>query len=170
MVSWFLSCGFVVVVSFIFGYYFAPLPLPGSRNAWAPIKFLNWPDPDIPAIRLAVDDHSSVSAQHNIGAHFSQRREIYRYPNKVGEVKIIILRLDIPTTSSEALRQHLGLELSEYLSSIEHLLSSKEYGVLLWDDPWLVFERGLADHRPYKQIEQKLDQLRKEWQISPIKS
>ncbi len=156
--------GFVVVAIFISGYYFAPLPLPGAQNAWAPINLLNWPDPNLPAIRYAIGDHSSVSAQNNVGAHFSQRREIYCYPNNMGKVKMIILRLEIPTTSSEALHQHLGMELPEYLTSIERLLSGKEYGVLLWDDPWLVFERGLADHRPNKQIQQKLDQLRKEWQ------
>lgn len=159
--------GFVVVACFISGYYFAPLPLPGARDVWAPINFLNWPDPTLPKIRYAIDSLSSVSAQHNVGAHFSQRREIYCYPNNVGKVQVIILRLEIPTTSSEALHQHLGMELPDYLTSIERLLSGKEYGVLLWNDPWLLFERGLADYRHHDQIENKIHQMRKEWQINP---
>jgi len=158
--------GFVVVANLFLGYYFAPLPLPGARNAWSPVNYLNGPDPRLPEIRYAVGEKASVSAQHNIGAYFSQRREIYCYPNSVGKAKKIVLRLEIPTTGKAVLRQHLGMDLSEYLSSVEDLLSSKDYGVLFWNDPWLVFERGLADHRSHKQIERKLEQLRKEWQIN----
>ena len=39
------------------------------------------------------------------------------------------------------LDSHLQMDRTEYVASIEYLLSSKEYGILVWDDPWLVFGR-----------------------------
>ena len=175
----------MVITSFILGYYFAPLPLPGAKNVWAPNHFLNLPDPVIQTIRSEVGDKASISAQANIGAHFSERKEIYRFPNKVGEADAIILRLESPTTNinnlpeqmesdrkylTTTLDAHLQMDRTEYISTIERLLFNNEYGILYWNDPWLVFKRGMTNHGSYKQIEQKLNQLRKEWQIGPMKS
>jgi uncharacterized membrane protein len=174
--------GFVVITIFILGYYFAPLPLSGAKNAWAPVHFINLPDPIIQTIRSEVGDKASVSAQGNIGAHFSQRKEIYRFPNKIRDVDTIVLRLESPTNNinnipeqmksdrkylTSTLDAHLSMDRIEYIATIEHLLSGSKYGILYWNDPWLVFKRGLADHGSYKQIEQKLNQLREEWQINP---
>jgi len=95
-----------------------------------------------------------------------------------------VLRLESPTAninnfpdqlkthrkySISMLDNHLQMDRAEYIDTIEHLLSGNDYGVLFWNDPWLVFKRGLADHEPRKQIEQKLNRLRIKWQISPIK-
>jgi len=173
--------GFVFITSTILGYFFAPLPMPGAKNVWAPNHFLNLPDPIIQTIRYEVGDKASISAQANIGAHFSQRKEIYSFPNKVGEADAIILRLESPTTNinniSEKMKSdrkyfattldaHLQMDRTEYISTIERLLFNNEYGILYWNDPWLAFKRGLTNHGSYKQINQKLNQLRKEWQIN----
>jgi len=177
--------GLAVITSFILGYYFAPLPLPGAKNVWAPVHFLNLPDPSVHKIRSEVGCKASVSAQANVGAQFSQRMEIYRFPNKVGEVDAIVLRLESPTMNinnipekmkserkylTSTLDAHLQMDRTEYIDTIERLLSGNNYGVLFWNDSWLVFKRGLTNHGSYKQIEKKLNQLRQEWQISPIKS
>jgi len=177
--------GFAFMTSFILGYYFAPLPLPGAKDVWAPDHFLNFPDPTVQKIRFQVGDNASVSAQANVGSHFSQRKEIYCFPNKVREVDAIVLRLKSPTTNinnlpeqikserkylTSSLDAHLSMDRIEYIDTIERLLTDDMYGVLLWNDPWLVFKRGLTTaHGSYKQIEKKLNELRIKWQISPIK-
>jgi uncharacterized membrane protein len=168
--------GFAVVASCFGGYLLAPFPLPGARNVWAPVHFLNMPEPTVHTIRSVVGEKSSVSAQGNIGTHFSQRQEIYYYPNKVGYVDVVILRLKSPTLNisiphgfqlnhqkylsmsgfHHMLDGHLLMDRTEYIASIEHLLANKEYGILIWEDPWLVFKRGIV---------QKLDQLRKDWKV-----
>jgi hypothetical protein len=132
-----------------------------------------------------VGEKSSVSAQGNIGTHFSQRQEIYYYPNKVGYVDVVILRWKSPTLNisiphgfqlnhqkylsmsgfHHMLDGHLLMDRTEYIASIEHLLANKEYGILIWEDPWLVFKRGIVTPGPIKQIRQKLDQLRKDWKV-----
>jgi len=174
--------GFVLIMCFVGGYCLAPLPLPGALNFWKPAHLINLPDPIVKKIRSVVGQEASVSAQANIGSHFSQRRKIYLYPNKVGEVDAIILRLESPTSNINnlparlknnrkhvigSLDAHLQMDRTEYIASIERLLLSKEYRVLFWNDPWLVMKRGEVNKRstPVQEIEQKLNQLRKNWKI-----
>jgi uncharacterized membrane protein len=171
---------FAVIISFVLSYYFGPLPIPGALNFWKPVRFVNLPDPIVHTIRYALGEEASVSAQGNVGAHFSQRKEIYRFPNKMREVDAIVLRLESPTNNinnlPEQLKTHrkysinmldnyLEMDRTEYIDTIEHLLSGSEYGVLFWNDPWLVFKRGFTDHGSCKQIEKKLNQLRIKWKI-----
>ena len=163
----------VVVTSLVSGYVFAPLPLLGSKNLWAPVRLLSLPEPDLPTIIREVGAEASVSAQANVGAHFSQRQKIFRYPEKVGEVDVIVLRLASPTMNIEPshvsltgmLEAHLQMDRKAYLSSIEKLLAGQEYRVLYWKDPWLVFSRKVKVQESVIQINQKLASLRVEWQV-----
>jgi uncharacterized membrane protein len=172
--------GLVLILSFICGYVFAPLPLPGAYNFWAPASFPSWPDPSIQKIRSLVGDNASVSVQANVGSHFSQRHEIYLYPNMVGQVDVIILRIESPTTNINnlpdqiknnrkyligSLDSHLQMDRTEYIASIRSLLSDNKYGVLLWDDPWLVLAQGASSRGVEQKLEQKLNKLHKEWKI-----
>ena len=172
--------GLAVMASLIGGYVLAPLPLPGARNFWSPAHFLSLPDPRVQMIRSLVGENASVSAQANVGSHFSQRHEIYRYPNMVGQVDAIILRLESPTTNInnlpmelmenrrdylQMLDSHLQMDRTEYIASIRSLLSENKYGVLLWDDPWLVLAQGASSHGLEQKLEQKLNRLQKEWKI-----
>ena len=173
--------GLVFIGCFVGGYCLAPLPLPGARNYWAPIHFINLPNKTVDMIRPLIGEKDSVSAQSNVGAHFSQRKEIYRYPNKVGKVDTIVLRLESPTKNINNLTNnssknrknlvamldaHLQMDRTDYINSIEQLLSDNKYGVLFWKDPWLVLSKNSTNQKPYKQIEEKLNQLKKEWKIN----
>ena len=66
-------------------------------NFWSPTELVLVPDPMLDRIKSALGDGASVSAQANAGAHFSQRLQLYGYPQKVGEVDAIVLRLESPT-------------------------------------------------------------------------
>jgi uncharacterized membrane protein len=172
--------GFLLIANIILCYSLAPLPLPGAKNHWKPLHFLNLPDPTVSTIRFIVGKKASISAQANIGGHFSQRLEIYRFPNKVGEVDAIILRLESPTTNInnlpdqlkkprgfmlQMLDSHLQMDRTQYISSIEHLLAHKEYKILLWNDPWLVMGKGREGQQStqVREVKNKLEQLRKLW-------
>jgi len=65
------------------------------------------------------------------------------------------------------LDSHLKMDRIDYIISIEHLLSGKKYGVIYWNDPWLVMKKGKVNKssKTIRKIEQKLNQLRKEWKI-----
>lgn len=167
--------GLALMASIIMGYRFAPVPLPGAYDIWMPTHFINWPDPSVQTIRAAVGNNASASVQGNIGAHFSQRRDVYLYPDMVGKVDVIVLRLESPTsrplpTDSQivaALAHHLQMTPADYLASIHCLLASKTYGVLIWEDPWLVFAKGDPKGETEWKIETRLMQMREQWGLGP---
>lgn len=171
--------GLALIASLALGYVLAPLPIPGAINFWAPAHFLNVPDPAPTTIHAALGT-ASVSAQGNIGAHFSQRSQIYPYPRKLEDVDAIVLRLASPTTnispkdpgSGTALAWHLQMPTADYLASISCLLEDKQYYPVLWDAPWLVLRRGAAnptvDSSLDGHIRQKLQQLRVDWRIEAV--
>lgn len=173
----------VLCTSVFSGYFLAPLPLPGARNNFAPKHMFQLPDPYIETIRKALGPDASVSVQANIGAHFSQRKEIYRYPNRVGEVDAVVLCLESPTKNinnipvnlikerkylSNVLDGYFQMDRSEYVDSILSMIHEKAYGILLWNDPWLVLSRNAKTQKLQKDVERKLKQLREEWNIKGI--
>lgn len=175
--SWLSSAqisGLALIASLIMGYILAPLPIPGSVDFWAPAHFPIAPDP-VPAAIRATLGNTSISVQGNIGAHFSQRGEIYSYPYKAKEVDAIVLRLESPTTrlqpqepgKNASLAWHLQMSPTDYLASIHCLLASKTYGVLLWEDPWLVFAKGAPKGETEREIETQLILLRQQWGLNP---
>ena len=59
------------------------------------------------------------------------------------------------------------MDRTDYLASIEYLLSNKEYGILHWDDPWLVLSKKAKHDQPVdnQKVNQLLKKLRGEWRI-----
>jgi len=167
--------GLALIASVIMGYGFAPVPLPGASNFWEPAQLLHWPDAKLPVVRASLNANTSVTAQANIGAHFSQRHDIYLYPNMVGKADAIVLRLESPTSRLlppnpqivATLAHHLQMTPADYLASIHCLLASKTYGVLIWEDPWLVFAKGAPKGETEWKIETQLMQLREQWGLGP---
>ena len=161
---------FVLIISLILGYGFAPLPLHGSLNYWKANHFPSTHDPTVSNIQSIIYN-GSVSVQANIGAHFTQRGLIYHYPQKVGESDFIILRLESPTqrirpydsTVVATLAHHIMMNTPEYLDSVRDLLIDEQYSIVFWQDPWLVLQRGEATEANVAQVLDKIEILREEW-------
>lgn len=165
----------VLLFTLVFGYLLAPLPLPGAANFWQPVQWSILPDPVLTQVRALTSVRSSVSVQANVGAHFSQHQRIYRYPYKVGEADAIVLWLDSPTLATDpangygigTISHHLQMMPASYLASVECLLRSPVYNVVFWNKPWLVLARGSAKRVPHAAIQNRLNDLRRSWQIAP---
>lgn len=165
---------YLLCSTLVFSYMFSPLPLPGSSNFWAPAHLRGTPDSQLPRLREIITDNSVVSAQANIAAHFSQRREIYLFPEQADKSDTIVLWLDSPTThvlstqfAIGSTAHHLQMRPAAYLASIESLLRNRNFGVVVWEDPWLVLSRGVKGRGEAEPaIRQKLLMLRKTWAIS----
>lgn len=168
----------VLFTSGFLGYLLAPFPLPGAENVWAPGSFVNWHDRRIKEVRLLVGQDASISVQANIGAHFSQRKEVYRFPNRLDHVNAVVLWLDTPTENVRSyseeqkkkrqyvigmLDNHLQMDRDDFLHSVETLLEDNRFGVIYWNDPWLVFKKGLNNQHNVSGIREKLEKLRREW-------
>jgi len=159
-----------LLVSLILAYGLAPLPLPGSENFWKASHLVAAHDPQVSKIRSLIGN-GSVSAQANIGAHFSQRKVIYSFSQKVGNTDFVILRLESPThrllpydrTKLGTLSHHLMMEPFVYLDSIRDLLLDSRYSILLWQDPWLVLQRGNGNDSSVMEVLDKIEFLRREW-------
>ena len=155
-------------------YTLAQLPLPGALNFWKPVNWVQFPDPALKQIRELIAKHPSVSIQANVGPHFSQHPLVFRYPYKVGEADTLVLWLDSPTLRLDikdglgfgSLTHHLQMKPATYLASIECLLLGHDYGVVLWDEPWLVAAKGPKIMNVDTLIQNKLSTLRNSWQIS----
>lgn len=166
----------VLLVMAVLCYLHAPLPLPGALNFWQPVHWVQLPAPVVKQIRTLVATSPSLSVQANVGAHFSQHQQVYRFPFKSGEVDKIVLCLESPTTTvvppeSQAigtLAHHLQMKPAAYLVSIEKLLCDPDYGVILWQEPWLVLSRGGggAGTDADMSIRNRIDKLRHSWQIT----
>jgi len=159
-----------LLVSLILGYGFAPLPLPGSKDFWMADHLVAAQDPQVPNIQMLIGD-GSVSAQANVGAHFSQRTVIHYYPQKVGKTDFVILHLESPThrlrpydrNTLGTLAHHLMMDPSRHLDSVRDLLLDSNYGIVLWQDPWLVLQQGEGNHASAAQVLDKIEMLREEW-------
>ena len=113
-----------------------------------------------------------MAAQANIAAHFSQRPVVHAFPEKVGTVDTVVLWLDTPTRNLTphnpgmigTTAHHLQMWPAEYLAEVECLLDKHDFGVILWEDPWLVLSRGAAGlgDRP---VREKLLLLRTAWKV-----
>lgn len=172
---------YVLCSTFVLGYFYSPLPLPGGTNFWAPAHVRSSPDPALSKVRRAVGDQTSVSAQANIAAHFSQRRQVYSFPQKVGKTDSIVLWLDTPTNNIfpqhpsviGTTGHHLQMIPAKYLATVECVLRDRNYRVALWEDPWLVLSRDTRTSRDAKandpevqSIREKLRKLSEAWHIT----
>lgn len=164
---------FTLIMTLIFGWLFFPFfQLPASVYLWKAKNFLTFHDPALQEVKKVVKDDFSVVAQANVGAHFTQRQEIYTYPNNIGKADAIVLRLDSPTWKVKEknpgkiafLSHHLQMPPQKYLESIRVLLDDKRYGIGLWKDPWLIMLRGETDSRDRASVEKKVRELEGSWQ------
>jgi uncharacterized membrane protein len=163
-----VSC---LLASMLMGYFLSSFyPLPGVLNSWAPEKIIPYDDPVLVEVKELAGTHS-VTVQANVGAHFSQRMEVHPFPQKIGQVDMIILHLDSPTTLKQGnnprkigtLAHHLQMNPKLYLESIEELLSDKRYGVVLWEPPWLVMKKSFINKKNDENIKLRLKSLNFEW-------
>lgn len=166
---------FVCCCAFTFGYLLAPLPLPFARNVWQPNQTIAQYDDREDEIKALVVNHS-ISVQNNIGAHFSQREKIYRFPDKLAESDYVIFWLSYPARDDyfspaydPGFIHHIQLAPNDYLTAIEKLLQDKRFKIAYWNDPWLVFKQESNPHRSEKsqweqQVLEKIKSLRKKLQ------
>jgi len=163
--------GFAFLSSLLIFYLSNPFPLPKYTNFWAPKSFVNLKDHTLDEIKSLLSPSSSVSAQANIGAHFSQREFIYSFPNKIDEVDVIVLRLESPTNNLNpknpmyvgTLAHHLQMKPKDYLDLISTILLDKGYGILLWKDSWLVLKRDHTDVCSRTLVEDRVAYLEEFW-------
>jgi uncharacterized membrane protein len=99
----------------------------------------------ISEVKKILPSDASLSVQHNLGPHFSQRLEIDRFPLKMGDAEYILLDETDPFQSNA--KQLFGFEYAlqmsplEWQSDIEELKRSEKYDLVYDKDGYLLFKR-----------------------------
>lgn len=153
---------YILLMSAFLGYIHAPFPLPGSKNFWDPVSTVASRDDRVLHIS-EMTGNGSLSVQANVGAHFSQRALLYSFPDKIGTADYIVLRLDNPSRRNRLLTHMLQMRPDEYLESVRQLIDDNEYGVVYWDNPWLVLQRGKNSAKNSSRILSRIETLRTAW-------
>jgi len=92
---------------------------------------------------------NSVSAQTNIGMFFSQRTDLYPFPEGADKADAAILYLtSIPLSLSPLDKPETPYHISaqNYLLHVRTLLHNPDMHITYWQKPWLVIMRGKPEH------------------------
>jgi hypothetical protein len=57
------------------------------------------------------------------------------------------------------------MDRTEYISTIDKLLTGEQYGILIWNDPWLVLQKEVSSRNLLREVELKLNRLRNDWRV-----
>ena len=96
-------------------------------------------------IKKIIPANASLSVQHNLGPHFSERQYLYRFPIKKDEAEYILLDTIDPYADNP--RQlflfgyALQMDMLEWQSNVEELKKSDKYELVYDKDGYLLFKR-----------------------------
>jgi hypothetical protein len=167
-----------VILSIVLCWIFFPfLNLPGSFDIWKQKKIFTLHDSSLAEVKRVIKKDWSVSVQANLGPHFTQRKEIFIYPNQLNQVDAVILRLESPTFQLQghpgivgSLSHHLHMPSDDFLNSINNLLLNDRFKITYWNDPWLVFTKNDTVNQFSSihtlQIKKKIALLELDWQLN----
>jgi hypothetical protein len=92
-----------------------------------------------------VPANVSICVQHNLGPHFSERQEIYRFPMKEDEAQYVALDETDPYRANPLqmfqFDYALQMDHDEWKSSIEKLKHSADFDLIYNNDGYLLFRR-----------------------------
>ncbi len=96
-------------------------------------------------LKKIIPAGASLSVQHNLGPHFSEREDIYRFPLKKDEAQFIVLDQTDPYCSNPLqifkFDYALQMEPDEWKNSIAGLKNSPGYDLTYDEDGYLIFKK-----------------------------
>jgi uncharacterized membrane protein len=166
--------GFLTLFAFLMLYAMSLPHLFGKNSLWV-LSLTPAIDSEWAKVQNRIPAHAVVSAQANIGPHFSQRKTLYAYPNKTSEADYVILKLEDPDDSLKMdtfrFNLHFLMDPEEYLASVKCLMATGTHQITYFKAPWLVLlrtSRTAADtHLPL--LTDYMKALEKRWKIDKIK-
>jgi uncharacterized membrane protein len=100
---------------------------------------------EINEVKKMIPIDASLSVQHNLGPHFSERNQIWRFPLHKDDVDYILLDETDPFQKNP--KQLFGFEYAlqmsrpEWQASIEEMKESDRYELIFSQDSYLLFKR-----------------------------
>jgi len=113
----------------------------GQSSFWQ-LNLIPAKDPKLAELQKRLPAQAVLSAQANIGSHFSQRQSIYIFPKNIPKADAVILRLEDPDGSLNENTIRFGhymlMQPNDYLSAIQCVLDSGIYRIGYFNPPWLL--------------------------------
>lgn len=143
------------------------LPLsPAARSQdWTPTQ----DHLDLPLISASIPAEDSLSVQFGLAAHFSHRKQLYQFPNRLADAEWALVFLKAPDVPLEDRKfwlefSSLQVKIPRFLDAVDALLQQgTSHGLVLQEGPYLLFQRG-APHGPALDTARRLlETTRREW-------
>ena len=123
-------------------------PLPYGMGAWRS-NYLTSPDIVVlEGIARSIPNDAPISIQNNLGPHLSQRPDIASFPRRIDHAEWVLLQLRFHGGPSSGFfvrgtpRFVFGMEPETLARSVEELLISPEWGLVLHHEGFYLFGRG----------------------------
>jgi uncharacterized membrane protein len=99
----------------------------------------------ISEIKKIIPASASLSVQHNLGPHFSEREEIYRFPVNKDEAEYVLLDRTNPYGKKLSHFSDFGysiqMDVPEWQKDIDELMQSSIHDLIYKDDGYLIFRK-----------------------------
>lgn len=137
----------ILVVSILVSYFYTITPF---------AKYYSWSDytPSahaklISEVKKIIPSNASLSVQHNLGPHFTDRRQLYSLPKKIGEADYILIDVYNPYYGKSnkqffGLRDILAKPLADWAKMIEDIFNDERYGLIYEKDGYFIFQKGAS--------------------------
>jgi uncharacterized membrane protein len=99
----------------------------------------------ITEVKKIIPAEAELSVQNNLGPHFSERAEIYRFPLRKEKADYVILDTTNPYREGAGhfaqLDYALQIKLDDWQKYIDELMESQQHDLIYQDDGYLVFKK-----------------------------
>ena len=97
-------------------------------------------------VKKIIPRDASLSVQHNLGPHLSERKEVYRFPLKKDEVEYILVdQVDPYRNNKKQIFQFgyaLQMNLKEWREKIDELKKSPDFEIVYENDGYILFKNN----------------------------
>ncbi|MBI4871018.1 MAG: DUF2079 domain-containing protein, partial [Candidatus Riflebacteria bacterium] len=120
-------------------------------------------------VRALVPSGASLSAQFKLTSHFTDRKALYQFTNRVGETDLVLLDLTEAYRGRPAadrkfwLEYTLQVKLPRYFEAARALLGDPRYGLVLDLDGFLMFRKGARDATDRAAASRRVEETARLW-------
>lgn len=98
-------------------------------------------------VKKKIPNDASLSVQHNLGPHFTERQKLYNLPKKIGEVDYILVDVYNPYYGQSkkqffGIYDILAMPVTNWAQIIQYVFEDKNYGLIYDNDGYFIFQKG----------------------------
>ena len=155
-------CMLSLILTLVSCYATFPFGLPKSADIWQVSGFKMRQPEMIEEIQDRIGPDDALCVQANIGAFFSERKEIFPFPKGIGRADTILLYIDYPFDKLD----HTPFEAPyaivtplEFIHAVKEFLNRDTFGIVYFHKGWLIARRDAAATISPETVLNRLEQI-----------